>query len=131
MKIRLIALSVIMLALLVSCSSAASTDEADPASIVKAFYEAENADNLDAAMALISDDAVFSFPNYGPYNGKDEIRDWEQVAMQNGGEFELSNIQVDGDTVTFTASFLWMDSHIEHDYEVIVQGGKIKSITAR
>lgn len=131
MKIRLIALSAIMLAVLVSCASAASTDETDPVSVVKAYYDAENADDLDAVMALIADDAVFTFPLEGQHTGTDEIREWEQYAMQKGGEFELSNIQVAGDTVTFTANFLWGGLHLKHDYEVIVQGGKIKSLTAR
>jgi ketosteroid isomerase-like protein len=131
MKIQRIALSSIVLAVLVSCASATSTAKTDPVSVVKAFYAAENANNLDAAMALIADDAVFTFPQFGEHRGKDEIREWEQFAMEKGGEFELSHIQSTGDTVTFTAQFLWMGLHIEHDYEIVVWDGKIKSLTAR
>ena len=131
MKIPLFALSAIMLAVLVSCAPAACTDKTDPASVVKAYYDAENADDLEAAMALIADDAVFTFPLAGQHTGQDEIREWEQYAMQKGGDIELSNIQVADETVTFTANFLWGGLRLKHDYEVIVQCGKIKSLTAK
>ena len=79
----------------------AAVNAADPASILKAHYAARNAYDLENALALVADDAVFTTPN-GDYAGKAKIEDLLVTIYSGGNQFTLSDIQVNGNTVTFT-----------------------------
>jgi len=101
MKTHLIAITtlVVMLALPVALYA----QETDPASVVTALYEAFNAGDVDAVLALLADDAVVNLEVPGApetYTGLEEIRAWVEdlVAQHWEGEFEI--LQVEGDTVT-------------------------------
>ena len=111
--------------LLVACGGS-SEQGADPASVVKAFHEAGNAGNVDAAMALLADDAVL-VRGGDVITGNEQIRAWLQSEADRGITFESSNFQVAGDKVTYTCKAFENGRQIgEGIGEAIVQAGKIK-----
>ncbi|MBL7183251.1 MAG: nuclear transport factor 2 family protein [Anaerolineae bacterium] len=139
MKTRLITIATLVLVL--ALPVALYAQETDPASVVTALYEACNAGDVDAALALFTDDAVVklvpALPPGSPdtYTGKEELRAWLEglVAMNWEGEFEI--LQVEGDTVT-TRLTSWADPTREIGIAPLVatevytvQDGKIKGFT--
>lgn len=106
----------------------------DPAAVINAFIAAENARNVDAALALFADDAVI---NENPLNnpdlihtGKDEIRAYLQRLVD--GFIAVKVLEppqlVDGKVV-------WTEENAEsalltrRKVEAVIEKGKIKSIT--
>jgi len=77
----------------------------DPASIAQAFEAALNAGNLDAAMALIADDAVFKNtpPSGATLTGKEQIQVWVKRQVDTKTTGKISDLQVQGDTAFFKA----------------------------
>ena len=63
----------------------------DPISVLQGFAAAINAKQLEAAMALVADDAVFINPG-ARYSGKSEIRVYVRSAINHGVTNELSNL---------------------------------------
>ncbi len=99
--------------------------------VVKNFYDARNAKNVDAAMAFFTDDAVVTNPFGAKYVGKTEIRPLVQSDADMNRQFELSNIQATGSKVTYHLKFLTGGNPgLEYDYETVVQGDKIISVTS-
>ena len=82
-------------------AAVAAVNAADPVSVLKAHYAARNAYDLENALALVADNAVFTTPN-GDYEGKAKIEDLLVTIYSGGNQFTLSDIQVNGNTVTFT-----------------------------
>jgi len=111
--------------LLVACGGS-SQQGADPASVVKAFHEAANAKNVDAAIALLADDAVI-IREENVITGKEQIRAWLQSEVDHNITYAASNFQVAGDKVTYTCKAFENGRQIgEGIGEAIVQAGKIK-----
>jgi ketosteroid isomerase-like protein len=135
MKTLLIAILVIVLAMMAGACGPTQTPTAtpttDPAAVVTAYYVAVNAKDLDAAMALVADDATFTVLGLaaGVKTGKTEIRAWLQGVVDHGNTFEVSNFQVTGDTVTFSAKVLLGSRQVASAMSTaIVQKGHIKSL---
>jgi hypothetical protein len=139
MKTRLIAIATLIAVL--ALPGALCAQETDPASVVMAEVEAMNAGDLDAVLALYSDDAVIKLvppiPPDSPdtYTGEAEIRAWfEELAAVNF-TMEVEILQVEGDTVT-TNCRTWIDptrqlgvAPLEATLVYTVQDGKIKGWT--
>ncbi len=98
--------------------------------VVKNFYDARNAKNIDAAMAFFTDDAVYTTWTGVKYVGKTEIRPGVQFDADMNRRFEMSNVQVTGNKVTYHLKGYTGDTVImQSDYETVVQGDKITSVT--
>jgi ketosteroid isomerase-like protein len=77
--------------------------QVDPAAIAQEFYKATNAGDLEAAMALVAEDVKCRGSCY--LNGKESFRSFIQGSINiggGGGRVELSDLNVDGDKVTYT-----------------------------
>lgn len=120
MNLKRICLSLVLAfsVLLTACSSPtapATPVPPDPASLVKRYYEAVNAKQLDTAMSYIADDVVFVNP-YGTFKGKDDVRASLQLVINDGVMFDLSNFR---DT----------DGRVVYDYKVVINGEQVDAGT--
>ena len=107
MKRRLIAVTVV--ALVLALPMALDAQEADPASVVTALYEAFNAGDGDAAAEIYSEDAVVRLVDWDEtYSGGDEIRAWVQELVGANFLVEVESLEAEGDTVT-VAIKAWAD----------------------
>jgi ketosteroid isomerase-like protein len=117
-----------------------SAQTTDPVAVVDAFRAALGND-VEAALALVADDAVVSIvpppPNTsGMWAGKEQIRQYlDRSVTFNAVHERKGDARVEGDKVTMTVMVLnndfrqWGIGAVEHTYDAVVQGGKIKSIT--
>jgi ketosteroid isomerase-like protein len=83
--------------------------ETDSLAVVTALYEAVNARDIEAALALYADGAVIYMPVPPPnmpdtYTGKEEIRGWIENEVVRNTEYQLVGTEVDGNTVVATTS---------------------------
>lgn len=138
MKRLVIAVTVVvtMLALPVALHA----QETDPVAVVTALYEAVNAGDVEAALALYADDAVIHMPVPPPdmpdtYTGKEEIRGWIENEVARNTEYVLLGTQVDGPTVIATTSVAddvlrsFGLTNLEQNDEFSIQDGKITART--
>ena len=127
---------VVMLALPVALSA----QESDPVAVVTALYEAVNAGDVEAALALHSDDAVIFHPVAPPgmpdtYTGKEEVRAWIENEVATNTEYVLLGTQVDGTTVVATTSVAddvlrsFGLTSLTQTVEFTIQDGKITART--
>ena len=127
-KHSLLLCRVLLVVLLTACGE---SQEQDPVSVVQAFYEAANAEDIDAFMALVADDAEIEWGREGLITGTEEIRRHaEELFLTLDFTFVLSGFQVDGKRVTFSHEMVLDSTQAvveECTDEVIVEGGKIKS----
>jgi len=73
---------------------------ADPAAIVQSYYRAYNAGDLEALMALVAEDVKCRGGCY--LTGKDRFRFLIQGDITTGTQYEISDLKVEGDKVTYT-----------------------------
>jgi ketosteroid isomerase-like protein len=100
MKLRVIGLLVILALGIVSCGTAGST-EMDPAAVMDAYTAAINSGDVEAALALVADDAVYERPA-GTFNGKAEIRGFiEDLIARNAQVQLIGERQVNGEVVSW------------------------------
>ena len=98
MKTHLIAITMLVGTLILPV--ALHAQEADPASVVTAAYEAWNAGDVDAYLALVADDAVVDIPGFGTYTGLEEIRAWMEGLIPLNPHMGYEILQGEGGTVT-------------------------------
>jgi len=92
----------IVIVLAVSLASCASAQPADPIAIMQASNERLNAGDLDSFMKFFAEDAVIS-DEHGRSVGSQAIREYMQKEIVDKGfRFELSDLSVDGNIVTYT-----------------------------
>lgn len=108
----------------------------DPAAVFTALADALNAGDVDAALALVADDAVLTFPDPGyVFTGKEEIRGWYEGLVAQNLHAEPSDFQIDGDRMTWSNKVSidnWRAlgiAPLDYTGEGTVQDGKIKSYT--
>ena len=127
-KFPLLMCWVLVSVLLTACSE---PQKQDPVSVVQAFYDAANAEDIDAFMELVADDAEIEWGREGLVIGKENIRRRaEALFLAFDFTFVLSDFQVDGNRVTFNHEMILDDTQAiveECADEAIVEGGKIKS----
>lgn len=110
--------------------------------VVQRFINAQNAGDVDAALALLADDAVIQLipppmeGHDGVFSGKEEIRDWYVNLISLHGTGAISDVQVSGDQVTALLTYgddglkeLGVDT-IDNHWVVTLQEGKIQGYTA-
>jgi len=133
---KILLLFCMLVFLLAACQSTPKPEE-----VVLAQVEPWNAGDVDAAMALYTDDIVVRFnpalPPGSPeqYNGKEELRAWFESLAAMNFEMQIDIVQVDGNTVT-TKTQTWVDPTRELGVAplfateiVTVEDGKIKDWT--
>jgi ketosteroid isomerase-like protein len=127
-KFSLLLCWVLVSVLLTACGK---PQEQDPVSVVQAFYDAANAEDIDAFMELVADDAEIEWGREGLVIGKENIRRHAEVLFLDFDfTFVLSDFQVDGNRVTFNHKMILDNTQTVMEQcadEVIVEGGKIKS----
>jgi hypothetical protein len=134
MRAMVTTIFVLMLAVTGRPPVLASAEGTDPASVVAAFDAALNAGDVEATLALFSDDAVVRTQT-ATHTGKEQVRRLFQELVADRFQFESSNRRVLGDTETHAAKVSrdeWRRLGIvplDASAEVVVQEGKIRSFT--
>lgn len=105
-----------------------------PDSVAIKLAEAVNAQDLEGALALFSEDAVVNSGEPAPYTGQAEIQGWLEGMFADNFEIEAEILEVKGDTV-LEGDVIRMDSardlgvdSLQGSSEITVQGGKITAI---
>jgi hypothetical protein len=107
MKIRIMILIMLVLTLILPATLQAQ--ETDSVAVLSALEGALNAGDVEAAMALFTDDAVVSLALFDEtYAGTQEIRAWFEELVAGNFELHLEVLEVDGYTVT-TKTTTWID----------------------
>ena len=76
-----------------------STPTPDPAAVVQSFWNAMEAKDVQAAMALVADDAKCRGACY--FSGPDSFNAYLQGIIKAGLTTEIGDLKVEGDTVTY------------------------------
>jgi hypothetical protein len=138
MKTKMIAM--ILLAVMIVLPTGLYAQDTEPESIAGALVEALMAKDIDAAMALLADDAVVTVippptGTSGVFTGKEEIRAWYELLVSWNFRAEISNFQIEGDKATWTTR-AWADPFeplgilpLEYHAEGVFLQGKIASYT--
>ena len=95
-------LSILMILLVTTClllTACGSAAPADPAAIAQSFYKAVNEGDIDAAMVFVADDIKCRGGCY--LDGKESFRAFIQGGINGNGPTEISDLKVEGDTVTY------------------------------
>jgi ketosteroid isomerase-like protein len=130
-------LVLMVFALIFTLPVALYAQETDPTSVVTALETAVNAGDVDAAVALLTDDIVFTMRMLGEEDvitGAAEVRGLFEALVAEDFRIQIEPLQVEGDTVT-TKTLTWGGgmppgvAPMEAEETYVVQDGKIKSIT--
>jgi hypothetical protein len=104
----------------------------DPAEVMDAYTAAINAHDVEGALALVDDEAVYGRPT-GQFNGKEEIRGFIEGLVARDVHIELlGERQVEGEQVSWQSRITLNDPEDEfiNNSDSIVRDGKIVSHTA-
>jgi hypothetical protein len=100
MRSLTVILSILLMLLLGACGGG-ETAVMGPAEVMDAYTEAINNHDVEAALALVADDAVYERPA-GSFNGKEEIRGFIEDLIARDVQVELVGERtVDGERVTW------------------------------
>jgi ketosteroid isomerase-like protein len=137
---RRLVIAVTVIVVMLVLPGALSAQESDPVAVVTALYEAVNAGDVEAALALYSDDAGIYMPVPPPgmpdtYTGKEEVRAWIEDEVARNTEYVLLATQVDGATVVATTSVAddvlrsFGLTSLEQTDEFTIEDGKVTART--
>lgn len=140
MKKIMIVLAVLVAVTALTGIQAASAGEMQPAEVVEAIYAAVEAGDVDAAVDMLAEDAVFilaPLPEWmdGPYVGKEEIGTWYEGLVAENGRYEFSNVESNGNMAAMRLAYYSdhfdkvLGGPAEFDCAAVVQHGLLKSIT--
>lgn len=82
---------------LTACGPSAPT----PVTVVNGFWDAVIAKDINAAMAFVADDVQISGGPFSSLEDKANFSAFMSSETKRGVTFEISNLKVSGDTVTF------------------------------
>ena len=124
-NLMIVSLVAVLVLALVGCGSTtpASTD---PATIVKNYYDAIAAKDLDKVMSFLADDALLTNPQ-GKFQGKEAIRPYMQGLIDDGFHSENSNYRESNGEVRYDYKVYFGDELVDQNTDglTIVQDGKI------
>jgi hypothetical protein len=103
MKTRLIVVTLVALVLALPGSLLAQ--ESNPEALARSVYEALNAGDVEAALDWYADDAVLDLGTFGRFSGKEELRAAFENEVSLNASWEVSDFQVEGNTVTFQSRY--------------------------
>lgn len=123
-KLSYVVLVIILIQGLSACTNA-STAISNPEEIVQGFYQALNDGDLQTAMTFIADDIECRGHCY--ITGKDSFQTFVQGNIDDNDQFEISELRVAGDKVTFNYTIQRGDSVLARGVDSVmqVQVGKI------
>jgi hypothetical protein len=98
-KVKVLGIGVVVLALVALITSTAAGQE-DLVSLVEDLQEAMSRGDLDAAMALYTEDAVFEFVGMGSLTGQEQIRGYKEYIAALNTDLQYSDCTQEGNTVT-------------------------------
>lgn len=130
MKTRL---TVLLILMLVAITSGCGTPKTDHTAVRDAYEEAIEAGDLDAALALFTDDAVILTPRKD-FRGKEQIREYLEMELDLLQEYpfgERLNVEETEDTLDYDESFQGANGRIiqlHHSY--VFEKDKIKEWTS-
>jgi ketosteroid isomerase-like protein len=89
----------------------------DSLEIVEAFGAAWGAHDLDATLALVTEDCVFESTEPGPdgtrHEGRDALREaWRPIFADPGANFDAEETFAAADRVVQRWRYTWVDGHI-------------------
>jgi hypothetical protein len=118
---------VLALALGTTVAANAQDDLSSPEAIVAATYEAINAGDIDAYMALFAEDAEVTVGPWYTFTGQEEIRASAQETFDAAITFEYEILAVDDGAVTVWSKHQPPDTDfpLEATEEFVVEDGKI------
>jgi hypothetical protein len=120
--VRILAL-VLMLALTVAACGSAGT--MSPEELVQAYIEAQNNQDVETALALIAEDAVFDVPE-GLYQGKDEAKEWVEQAFAYGATVAARDFQTEGNRTVYICEVDVGSTVLVGQWELVAGNGKLK-----
>ena len=105
-------------------------DERDLQALIDAFNATWNDHDLDAALALVTDDCVFEStgpaPDGEPHVGKDGLRAaWEGIFANTSSRFEVEDAFTAGDRHVQQWRYDWGDGHVRGIDVFRVRDGRI------
>ncbi len=118
--------AIVLMSMLVTilASACASTEPiTEPGLVIEAMYEALNEDDIDRAMAFISDDALFVTGTV--HRGKAQIRKFVQGLADHQARYEVIDLQVEGVEVAWMLKGTMDVRSFERPIQAEVQDGKI------
>jgi hypothetical protein len=127
-------MAITVVALMLALPGTLLAQESDPEAVARAVYEAMNAGDVETALSYYSDDAVLSLGAFGSYSGKEALRAQFEHEVSLNASWELSDFQVEGDTVTFKSRYTSDDMRalgvtLEGTEAITIQDGKITTDT--
>jgi ketosteroid isomerase-like protein len=98
--------------------------------VVQTFGAAWGAHDLDATLALVTDDCVFESTEPGPdgarYEGRDALRRaWQPIFDDIHAAFEVEEIFATADRVVQRWRYSWVDGHIRGVDVFLVRDGLV------
>ena len=111
-------------------ASTATPELTDPATIVLAFWEAMNNQDLDTAMSLVAEDVKVTGSGMN-FTGRDTLRITLKSRMA-GIRYVVSDLVVTGDTVTYNWEYFKNDARMRGGTgeSMVVTDGKIVQFNA-
>jgi ketosteroid isomerase-like protein len=98
--------------------------------VVEAFGEAWAAHDLEAALALVTDDCVFDATGPAPdgrrHEGRAAVREaWRPIFDDTASEFEVEETFAAGDRVTQRWRYTWDGGHVRGVDVFLVRDGRV------
>jgi len=131
MNLRTVGIATVVFAL--SALTYSEGQNTDPQSVLKRYIEAQNAGELDAALALWTDDGVIINTRGRKVAGKENLRKFIQTNISRKIKQEPEAIQTVGDKVTWinresNESYSKLNvAPVQQNSEILVRGSKIIS----
>ena len=102
----------------------------DPLTVVHAFSAAWASHDLDATLALVTDDCVFEATGPAPdgvqYVGRDAVRTaWQAIFADGSSRFEEEEVFASGDRVVQRWRYSWDGGHVRGVDVFLVRDGKV------
>ena len=132
MNLRTVGIATVVFALS-ALTYAGEGQNTDPRSVLKRYIEAQNAGELDAALALWADDGVIINTRGRKVAGQENLRKFIQTNISRKIKQEPEAIQIVGDKVTWinresNESYSKLNvAPVQQNSEILVRGGKIIS----
>ncbi len=99
MAVRILGAGIVLFALVALTTGAARAQE-DLVSLVQAYQEAKNRQDVDAVQAMFAEDAVFELVGMGTMVGREQIRALDEYDVGINTRLEFSECVQEGNTVT-------------------------------
>ncbi|HAV77687.1 MAG TPA: hypothetical protein DCX53_10080, partial [Anaerolineae bacterium] len=102
-------LYILIVALMILLTACGSQSPTDPAAVMDAYTAAINAHDVEAALLLVADDAVYDRPS-GQFTGKEEVRTFIEGLIAQDVHVELIGERtVNGEKVTWQSQVTLKD----------------------